>query len=204
MPWFRPTLGIVLRDGVGELDATAAFEVYGQSAAARTVALATSDAVRTRHGLVLLTTSFANAPGLSRVVVPGANTPSAIDEQLRAWADNRGLTVEPLAGRPGSAGSRNGGGGFSAALQNLADHTNAATTTATAKMIGYPTNDLNLGNHRWPWRPVLLAIASLVLAVLAALAPAALARPRRRRRLQRDSLRTTGAMAEAEAVNVTL
>ena len=34
-PWFRPTVGIALRDGVGELDATAAFEVYGQSAAAQ-------------------------------------------------------------------------------------------------------------------------------------------------------------------------
>ena len=28
MPWFRPTVGVALTDGVGELDATAAFEVY--------------------------------------------------------------------------------------------------------------------------------------------------------------------------------
>ena len=34
MPWLRPRIGIALGDGVGELDATAAFEVYGQSAAA--------------------------------------------------------------------------------------------------------------------------------------------------------------------------
>lgn len=40
MPWFRPTVGVGLVDGVGELDAAAAFEVYTQSAAARTVALA--------------------------------------------------------------------------------------------------------------------------------------------------------------------
>ena len=73
-PWFRPTIGIALRDGVGELDATAAFEVYGQSAAARTVAIATGDTVRTRHGLVLLTHRSRHAPGLSRVVVPGART----------------------------------------------------------------------------------------------------------------------------------
>jgi putative intracellular protease/amidase len=204
MPWLRPTVGIVLRDGVGELDATAAFEVYGQSAAARTVALARHDTVRTQHGLVLLTTSLADAPDLSRVLVPGANTPGAIDAQLRAWAGNRGVSVEPLAGRSSSDGSTSGGGGFSAALQNLADHSDASTTTATAKMIGYPTVDLDLGSHRWPWRPVLLAIAGLALAVLAALAPVALARRRRRRQLQRDSLRTTGAMAEAEAVNVTV
>ena len=106
-PWFRPTVGISLNDGVGELDATAAFEVYAQSAAARPVAVATENSVRTRHGLVLLTTRTQDAPHLSRLVVPG--------------------------------------GGFTAALQDLADHTDAATAVATAKMIGYPTRDLDLG-----------------------------------------------------------
>ncbi len=105
MPWFRPTVGIVLRDGVGELDATAAFEVYSQSAAARTVALATHDTVRTRHGLVLLTTSFADAPDLSRVVVPGADGPGAIDPRLRAWAGTSGVDSRTAGDPFGSEGS---------------------------------------------------------------------------------------------------
>jgi len=202
MPWFRPTVGIALRQGVDELDATAAFEVYGQSSAARTVALATSDTVRTRHGLVLLTTSLADAPGLSRVVVPDAAAPDAFSPELGAWADNRGLTLEPLAGRAAPDGSRPGGGGFSAALQNLADHTDATTTTATAKMIGYPTAGLDLGRRHGSWRPVLLATASLTLAVLVGLAYAALAR-RRRRRLAFDSAPATESMAEPEAAHLT-
>ena len=200
MPWFRPTIGIALRDGVGELDATAAFEVYSQSAAARTIALATSDTVRTRHGLVLLTTAFKSAPDLSSVVVPGADTPDAIDPQLRVWAENRGLTVEPLPPRPGPDGTP-GGSGFTAALQNLADHTDAATTTATAKMIGYPTTDVVLGDQHRAWRPIVLAIAGLALALLVGLAPALVAR--RRRRPQRDNTPTTDAPAERETINVT-
>jgi putative intracellular protease/amidase len=72
-PWFRPTVGIALDDGVEKLDATAAFAVSTQSAAARTVALATGDTVRTRHGLTLLTTSTHDAPSLSRIVVPGVH-----------------------------------------------------------------------------------------------------------------------------------
>ncbi|MBD1541105.1 hypothetical protein G9E11_02325 [Arthrobacter sp. IA7] len=40
LPWFRPTVGIGLTDGISELDAVAAFEVYTVSGAARTVALA--------------------------------------------------------------------------------------------------------------------------------------------------------------------
>jgi putative intracellular protease/amidase len=180
MPWFRPRIGIALGDGVGELDATAAFEVYGQSAAAGTVPLASSDAVRTRHGLVLLTTSYADAPGLSSVVVPGAGTPEALDPRLRAWAAEQRLTLEPLAGRAGRDGS--GGGGFTAALQNLGEHTDAATTSATAKMIGYPTTGLDLGDRHQSPRTVLLAISALTLAVLVGLGPTWLVRRRRRLR----------------------
>ena len=203
MPWFRPTVGIALHDGVGELDATAAFEVYSQSAAARTVALAAGETVRTRHGLVLLTTSLAHAPGLSRVVVPGADTPDALDPQLRAWAGHRGLTVEPLTDGPAAAGSRSSGGGFSAALQNLADHTDAATTSATAKMIGYPTTGLDLSTQHRSWRPVLLALTGLALAVLVGLAPASLTRRRRRRHLAPGDATATDGLVEPEAVTVT-
>ncbi|MEP7092030.1 MAG: DJ-1/PfpI family protein [Nocardioidaceae bacterium] len=201
MPWFRPSVDIALESGVGELDATAAFEVYGQSAAAHTVALAEGDTVHTRHGLVLLTTSLTNAPDVSRVVVPGAGALDAVDPRLRAWADKRGLTLEPLTARSGPDGAV-GGGGFRAALQNLADHTDAATTSATAKMIGYPTTDLNLGQQHRSWRPVLLAIAGLALAVLVALAPASLVRRRRRRRLA--GVLTTDSVTEPEIVNVTV
>ncbi len=74
-----------------------------------------------------------------------------------------------------------GGGGFAAALQNLADHTDAATATATAKMIGYPTTGLSLGTQHRSWRTVLLGLASLALAVLIGRCPAYLTRRRRRR-----------------------
>ena len=187
MPWFRPTVGIALGDGVGELDATAAFEVYGQSSAARTVPLAAADTVRTGHGLALLTTSYSHAPELSRVVVPGVDTPDAIDPRLRALAQDQGLTVEPLKG------------GFTAALQNLADHTDGGTTSTTAKMIGYPATDLNLGDAHGSWRAVLLAIASLMVAVLVGLTPAFLVRRRRRRANQAGSLPIASSANDTEA-----
>ena len=188
-PWLRPTIGVALRDGVGELDATAAFEVYGQSGAAGTVAIAATDTIRTRHGLTLLATPLTQASDLSRVVVPGADKPDAIDPRLRTWADSQNLTVEQLAGRPGLDGS-GGGGGFTAALQNLADHTDAATTSATAKMIGYPTPVLTLVPQHRSWRTILLGIASLMLAVLIGRAPGRLARRRRRRSLPLDNATT--------------
>jgi putative intracellular protease/amidase len=187
-PWFRPTLGIALRDGVDELDATAAFEVYTQSAAARTVAVATTDAVRTRHGLVLLTTSTREAPSLSRIVVPGA---ADVDSSLQHWAKRQHLKVEHLRVDVGRRDGGLTGGGFTSALQNLTDHSDATTATSTAKMIGYPPTTVDLHRGRTLIRAVLLVFVSLALAVLVGLAPVALTRGRRRRRL------TTGPVTTA-------
>ena len=165
-----------LGDGVGELETTAAFEVYSQSSAAGTVALAAGDTVRTRHGLVLLTTSYANAPGY-----PGRRAghqgPRRPRPKVRALAQDQDLNVEPFQG------------GFNAALQNLAGHTDAATASTTAMMIGYPTTGLHLGQQHGSWRPVLLAITAVMLAVLVGLTPTFLVRRRRRRASTRQSSR---------------
>ena len=90
-------------------------------------------------------------------------------------------------------------GGFTAALQNLADHTDAATTSTTAKMIGYPASDLNLGNAHETWRPVLLAIAGLTVAFLVGLTPTFLVRRRRRRGNQPGSLPIASSASDSEA-----
>lgn len=188
MPWFRPTVGIHLRDGVDELDATAAFEVYSQSAAARTVALATSGTVRTRHGLVLLTSGLSDAPRLSRVVVPDAGAsgaPGALDPQVQRWAQERGMTPELWTG--GAHGDGMSGSGFAAALQDLADHTDTATAKSTAKMIGYPVEGLDLDSQHRAWRTLLLTVVALALAILVAMTPARLIR---RRRLRATTART--------------
>jgi hypothetical protein len=53
-PWRRPALGVGLTEGVAELDAAAPFEVYATSFAARTVPIAATRTVTTRHGLRLV------------------------------------------------------------------------------------------------------------------------------------------------------
>ena len=54
VPWGRPTVGIELRDGVGETDVAAAFEVHTVASDARAVGLADRGWVTTRHGMVLV------------------------------------------------------------------------------------------------------------------------------------------------------
>jgi hypothetical protein len=86
-PWLRPTVGVGLVDGVGELGVTAPFEVYASSFAARTVAIAAEATVTTRHGLRLVATP-ANAGGLriDRLVLPGVGRTEEVDSQLLGWA----------------------------------------------------------------------------------------------------------------------
>ena len=55
IPWGRPTLGIALTDGIGEIDVASTFEVYAVSYAARAVPISSSGAITTKHGMVLLT-----------------------------------------------------------------------------------------------------------------------------------------------------
>ena len=180
-PWFRPTVGIALDDGVGELDATAAFEVYGQSAAARTVALATGDTVRTRHGLTLLTTSTSHRPPTCPVSSsPAHRHADAVDATTARVGAQQG-THRRTAGRPRRRGRVSAAAGSRAALQNLADHTDAATTPHDRQDDRLPDHRPHLHSGHRSWRTVLLVLASLALAVLIGRAPARLARRRRRR-----------------------
>ena len=79
-PWWRPTVGIGLNPGVGEIDLAAAFEVYsGTSSAAATVAIAAGRTVVTRHGVVLVAEpANAATPAVERLVVPGVRAAAEV------------------------------------------------------------------------------------------------------------------------------
>jgi putative intracellular protease/amidase len=156
-PWLRPTLGIGLVDGVGEIDVAAAFEVYsGTSSANRAVAVAASPAITTRHGATLLAST--GAAGIDRLVVPGTGD---ADAGLAAWASDRGLPIErPHATRaPGEFS-------FDPVLRDLATSADVATARATAKFVEYPIDGSPLSGAAWPVRPTALLALTLVVAAI--------------------------------------
>jgi putative intracellular protease/amidase len=140
VPWFRPTLGMALEDGVSEIDVASAFEVYGVSYAARTVAVAEDDTVTTEHGVVLMTLPAQEATHLDRVVVPGALDEDDIDPWVTGWAKEQELPVDPMHGPSGKLG-------FDGALEYLSATAGRDTAVSAAKMIDYPTADLDLRDH---------------------------------------------------------
>jgi transcriptional regulator GlxA family with amidase domain len=161
--WDRPTMGVLLTDGVGEIELASAFRPYTElSYLARPVAV-TADGrpVRSRHGLVFAPRAelATAAPGLDRLVVPG------VDAARKGAADGLSLPerLAPvyLHDRPGFA--------FDAALGDIARTRDVATARWVAKTLQYPTTDPPLAGPAWPWaltlRPILLAAAAVTAAL---------------------------------------
>jgi hypothetical protein len=175
-PRWRPTVGVGLVEGVGELEVAAPFEVYASSFAARTVPIAAQATVTTRGGLRLVATSAnAGALRIDRLVVPDVGRVEEVDAQLLGWAADRGLDVElPQSGQAAGQFS------FDAMLGDLAGHSDQTTARVTAKSIEYPTEQLELAGAGWPWRPTALLALCATAAIGMALVPAAATRRRRR------------------------
>jgi transcriptional regulator GlxA family with amidase domain len=175
-PWWRPTVGVGLVEGVGELEVAAPFEVYASSFAARTVPIAAEATVTTRNGLRLVATlANAGARRIDRLVVPGVGRSEEVDSQLLGWAAARGLNVELPNG-----GQAAGQFSFDVMLGDLASYSDQTTARVTAKSIEYPTEQLELAGAGWPWRPTALLALTATAAIGVALVPAAATRRNRR------------------------
>jgi hypothetical protein len=174
-PWLRPTVGVGLVEGVGELEVAAPFEVYSASFVARTVPIAATATVPTRYGLRLVATpADAGAPRVDRLVVPGVGSIEEVGSRLLEWAAERGLSVELPTG-----GQAAGQFSYDAMLADLAGHSDQTTARVTAKSIEYPTEQLELAGAGWPWRPTTLLALSATATAAVALVPAAARRNRR-------------------------
>jgi putative intracellular protease/amidase len=156
--WDRPTMGVLLTDGVGEIELASAFRPYTElSYLARAVAVTVDgQPVRSRHGLTFVPRGDLGdaVAGLDRLLVPGA------DAARRAVAAGLslpgGLAPVYLHRAPGFA--------FDAALGDIARTQDVASARWVAKTLQYPTRP-RLAGPAWPWaltlRPILLAAATI-------------------------------------------
>ncbi len=159
--WDRPNTGVLLTEGVGEIELASAFRPYTErSYLARPVAVtADGQPIRSRHGLTFVPRADLNdaAPELDRLVIPGADaaqratpaSPGAADSGLFAYSARfplrSGATrhCEHARRRDRALGGQN---------TAVSEHESAASGPA------------------WPWaltlRPVLLAAAAAVTAAM--------------------------------------
>jgi len=163
--WDRPSTGVLLTEGVGEIELASAFRPYTElSYLARPVAVTVDGgAVRSRHGLTFLPRAdlASAAPELDRLLVPGAD--AARREVADGLALPDDLSAVYLHRKPGFA--------FDAALRDIAATRDVATARWVAKTLQYPDTDLQLAGPGWPWA---LTVRPLLIAAVAAATAAAL------------------------------
>jgi putative intracellular protease/amidase len=157
--WDRPTMGVLLTNGVTETELASAFRPYTElSYLARAVAVTTDgQPIRSRHGLTFIprATLTTAAPGLDRLVVPGAA--AARRQVADGLALPEGLAPVYLHRQPGFA--------FDPALADIARTRDVATARWVAKTLQHPTTNPQLSGPAWPWtltlRPILLSAATI-------------------------------------------
>ncbi|WP_344402513.1 DJ-1/PfpI family protein [Dactylosporangium fulvum] len=155
--WDAPTAGVLLTDGVGELELASVFVTYTEAVyAARTLAVSSGAAtVRSRHGLTFVPrATLTDAPELDRLLVPGAAAAARRDAPT-----TQGIPPTYLHAAPGFA--------FDGPLHDIATDVDVASAAWRAKLLEYPAGDITLTGRGWPWertlRPVLLALAGLAV-----------------------------------------
>jgi putative intracellular protease/amidase len=168
------TMGVMLTDGVGEIELAAAFAPYAEAKAARTVAIAADgDSIRSRHGLTFIPRANLEATGeVDRLLVPGAAAEPV--GEVAAAAGRAGVPLQYLHRQPGFA--------FDAALRDMAAATDVPTARWAAKILEYTGAELGLSGSAWPATLVLRVLLLGLAGVAAAVGVALLARRLRSRR----------------------
>jgi transcriptional regulator GlxA family with amidase domain len=179
----RTEIGLVLYDGVREVELSSITDAYPRSTAADVLSLAPERTfVKTAHGLDLLPRfDFASAPNLDRVLVPG--TPdAAVAESADRWAAARSLRAERI--------QATGGYAYDLTLRDLARQETRPVAIWAAAWLEYPTADLELEGRDWQVELIARALAMGVLGVLVlAAAPRVIRELRQAPRLLRTSRR---------------
>jgi transcriptional regulator GlxA family with amidase domain len=150
--WNPAEIGVLVPDGVGEIELASVFDSQGQSLSSRTLAVSTDGGpVRSRHGLTFLPREkLADAgPKLDRLLVPGSTRGVATPPG--------GPAPEYVHDRPGFA--------YDVAVSGLARDTDVATARWTAKALELPTDDVVFDGPAWPWRPTAVPVVLILLGI---------------------------------------
>jgi putative intracellular protease/amidase len=139
----RTEIGLVLYDGVREVELSAITDVYPRSTASDVLSLAPERSfIKTAHGLDLLPRfDFASAPGLSRLLVPDAPD-AAIVADAEQWAAQRGLAAEQIHAAAGYP--------YDLTLRDLTLQETRPVAIWAAAWLEYPTADLGLQGRGEP------------------------------------------------------
>jgi putative intracellular protease/amidase len=185
----HPAAGVLLYDGVGELELASAFDTYAASYTSRLLSVApTRQFITTRHGLQLVPRrGFGDVPALDRLIVPGSQARQLAAAGIGAW-ESRANAAPVFYLHAGSADSF----AFAAPLQDLARQENIPTAVLAAKRLEYRPGTIQTEGSRWP---LLLTLYPLLVGSVGLAGALGLSKRRR----QRAASRAGGVAVQAPA-----
>jgi AraC family transcriptional regulator, transcriptional activator FtrA len=156
----RTQIGIVLHDGVREVELSSIIDTYPRSTAAEVLTIAPERTiVRTAHALDILPRfDLASAPRLDRVLLPG-QPDAAFGAMVDRWAADQGQVAKSI--------HASGGYPYDLTLRDLARQETRPIATWTTAWLEYPTADLALEGADWHVSLIARAAGVGVLGVLA-------------------------------------
>ena len=164
--WDHPTAGVLLYDGVDELELASIFDTYTFMYTTRLHSVSqTRRLITTRYGLQIVPRwDFKDVPAIARLIVPGNQARQLAKVQVSAWETN-GNVAQPVFLHVDNPD----GFAFDAPLQDLARQASISIAMLNAQRLEYRPGTLQMEGSRWPvWlaiRPLLLGLASLAITV---------------------------------------
>lgn len=165
--WNHPTAGVLLYDGINELDLAATYDTYAATYSTRLVSVSQiRQLVTTQYGLQLVPRwGFDELPAMERLIIPGSQARQLAAEAIRSWQPEE--NAAPLfylhADNPDSFA-------FDAPLEDLARQENIPTAVLNAMRLEYRSETVEFEGSRWPmWltiRPLFISFVSLGITLL--------------------------------------
>ncbi|MGO0059361.1 DJ-1/PfpI family protein [Brevibacillus fluminis] len=164
--WSKVKAGVLLYNGVDELDLSAAFDTYAASGTTTTLTVSSgNEPVVTKHGLNLVARyQINNVPKLAKMIVVGTDAESTAAKEINQWNDS-GNSSQLLFLHREAAGRFAMGPAF----EDLARQEDILTARFAAKRLEYRATDhLKLEGSSFSFEafgiPVLLTVLSLLAA----------------------------------------
>ena len=164
--WDHPTDGVLLYDGVDELELASIFDTYAATYSTKLQSVSqTRQWITTQYGLQIAPRwNFEDVPTIARLIVPGSQARQLAMVQVSAWESNGNAAQAVFLHADNLDGFA-----FDAPLQDLAHQENIATAILDAKRLEYRPGTLLTEGSGWPiWltiRPLLLGLASLAITI---------------------------------------
>jgi hypothetical protein len=156
--WNRETVGVLLYDGLRELEVSSVLDTYPRAFGTSLRTLAPERTViHTQHGLTLVPRNdFTTAPALDRLLVPGRGlAPEAASTLQARAAQHGGLVAAPIHADDGYF--------YDATVRDIARRHGPAIAGQVANILEYPTSHLQLAG---PAARLELLIRPLALGLL--------------------------------------